>query len=56
MEVFLIFYIEWKELCVDYFNGIFVFLIWDEVNEKLFIVCDRMGVKFLFYWFYEGGI
>ena len=55
-EVLLTSYIEWKESCVDHFNGIFAFSIWDEANEKLFIARDRMGVKPLFYRSYEGGI
>ena len=29
-EVLLTSYIEWKEACVDKFNGIFAFAIWDE--------------------------
>lgn len=48
-EVLLNAYIEWKEHCVDYFNGIFAFAIWDEQREQLFLARDRLGVKPLFY-------
>ncbi|TYR79555.1 asparagine synthase (glutamine-hydrolyzing) [Priestia megaterium] len=55
-EVLLTSYMEWKESCVHYFNGIFSFAIWDSANEKLFIARDRLGVKPLFYRTYDGGI
>ncbi len=48
-EVLLKAYIEWKEKCVDYFNGIFAFAIWDKARQKLFVARDRMGVKPFFY-------
>ncbi|TQR21606.1 asparagine synthase (glutamine-hydrolyzing) [Psychrobacillus vulpis] len=48
-EVLLTSYIEWKEKCIDYFNGIFAFAIWDEHEQKLFVARDRLGVKPLFY-------
>lgn len=54
-EVLLTSYIEWKEKCVDLFNGIFAFAIWDENEQKLFIARDRMGVKPLFYTERNGG-
>ncbi len=48
-EVLLTSYIEWGEECVEKFNGIFAFGIWDHANEKLFMARDRLGVKPLFY-------
>ncbi len=48
-EVLLISYIEWGEKCVEYFNGIYAFGIWDDEKESLFLARDRMGVKPLFY-------
>ncbi|MGV3465691.1 MAG: asparagine synthase (glutamine-hydrolyzing) [Heyndrickxia sp.] len=48
-EVLLTSYIEWKEDCVQYLNGIYAFGIWDEERQKLFMARDRMGVKPLFY-------
>lgn len=52
-EVLLAAYMEWKEKCVDYLNGIFAFAVWDSERETLFIGRDRLGVKPLF--FYETG-
>jgi asparagine synthase (glutamine-hydrolysing) len=48
-EVLLTAYMEWKEDCVEYLNGIFAFAVWDESEEKLFIARDRLGVKPLFF-------
>ncbi|SDQ21766.1 asparagine synthase (glutamine-hydrolyzing) [Virgibacillus salinus] len=52
-EVLLTAYIEWKENCVDFLNGIYAFGVWDEEREQLFMSRDRLGVKPLF--FYEGS-
>ncbi len=54
-EVLLTSYIEWKEKCIDFFNGIFAFAIWDEENQKLFMARDRLGVKPLFYTVRNDG-
>lgn len=48
-EVLLTAYIEWKEKCLQYVNGIFAFCIWDEENKNIFLARDRLGVKPLFY-------
>ncbi|WP_243291410.1 asparagine synthase (glutamine-hydrolyzing) [Bacillus sp. FJAT-47783] len=48
-EVLLTAYIEWHEKCVDYFNGIFAFAVWDSHKQTLFLARDRLGVKPLFY-------
>ncbi len=48
-EVLLKAYIEWREKCVDRFNGIFAFAVWDETKQSLFIARDRIGVKPFFY-------
>lgn len=47
-EVLLMSYIEWGSACVDRFNGIFAFAIWDERKQRIFLARDRMGVKPLF--------
>ncbi|CAM3658439.1 asparagine synthase (glutamine-hydrolyzing) [Mesobacillus zeae] len=54
-EVLLTAYIEWKEGCLEYLNGIFAFAVWDDREEKLFIGRDRLGVKPLFYSEAKGG-
>lgn len=48
-EVLLVSYIEWGKSCVDRLNGIFAFAIWNQDQESLFMVRDRVGVKPLFY-------
>ncbi|WP_243296221.1 asparagine synthase (glutamine-hydrolyzing) [Bacillus litorisediminis] len=55
-EVLLTAYIEWKEKCVDFLNGIFAFAVWDEAEQKVFIARDRLGVKPLFYAEVGSGI
>ena len=35
--------------CVNQFNGIFAFAIWDEQKRRLFFARDRIGVKPFFY-------
>lgn len=48
-EVILAAYIEWQEKCVDKFNGMWAFAIWDRVQRRLFLCRDRFGVKPLYY-------
>lgn len=48
-EVLLNAYIQWGEECVNKFNGVFAFAIWDENKEQLFLARDRIGIKPLFY-------
>lgn len=55
-EVVLRAYAQWAEKCVDRFNGIFAFAIWEHRRKKLFLARDRMGVKPLFYKLHDGGM
>ena len=48
-EVVLKSYVCWKEKCVDKFNGIFAFAVWEEHDKRLFVARDRIGVKPFFY-------
>ncbi|MFD2704346.1 asparagine synthase (glutamine-hydrolyzing) [Salibacterium lacus] len=48
-------YAEWGESCVDRLNGIFAFAVWNETEETLFLVRDRLGVKPLFYTETKNG-
>ena len=48
-EVLLVAYIEWGPECVQHFNGIYAFGIWNETEQSLFLARDRIGVKPLFY-------
>ncbi len=50
-EVILYSYIQWQERCLDRFNGMFAFAIYDSESKKVFLARDRMGVKPLYYYF-----
>ncbi len=49
-EVVLKSYIKWGKNCVDRFNGIFAFAVYDEAERRVFLARDRIGVKPLFYY------
>src|SRR6185437_2106705 len=53
-EVLLASYREWGERCVERFNGMWAFAIWDADRERLFASRDRFGIK-PFYYRYDGG-
>lgn len=55
-EVVLHAYAQWAEKCLDKFNGIFAFAVWEHKRRKLFLARDRMGVKPLFYKLHNNGI
>ena len=55
-EVVLHAYAQWGESCVDRFNGIFAFALWEVREKRLFLARDRIGVKPLFYMEHGGGI
>jgi len=48
-EVLLYSYAEWGEECVERFNGMFAFAIWDRSRQELFLARDRYGMKPLYY-------
>lgn len=52
-EVILAAYDMWKEQCLQQFDGIFAFAIWDEKEEVLFAARDRFGEKP--YYYYNDG-
>ncbi|MGI8422295.1 MAG: asparagine synthase (glutamine-hydrolyzing), partial [Gaiellaceae bacterium] len=53
-EVLLASYREWGEACVERFNGMWAFAIWDAARRTLFCSRDRFGVK-QFYYRLDGG-
>lgn len=55
-EVVLKCFAEYGEKCVEMFNGIFAFAVWDNARQRLFLARDRIGVKPLFYSLVDGGL
>lgn len=47
-EVILAAYAEWGEACVQRFNGMWAFALYDPARRRLFLSRDRMGVKPLY--------
>ena len=48
-EVVLAAYREWGSACVDRFNGMWAFALWDGERRELFCARDRLGVKPFYY-------
>ena len=55
-EVLLHAYAEYGEACVERFNGIFAFAVWESKRGRLFLARDRIGVKPLFYKQHNDGL
>jgi asparagine synthase (glutamine-hydrolysing) len=48
-EVILAAYDCYRERCLDHFDGMFAFAIWDEKEQQLFCARDRFGEKPFYY-------
>jgi asparagine synthase (glutamine-hydrolysing) len=48
-EVILKAYAQWGARCLDRFNGMWAFAIWDHSHKRLFLARDRLGIKPLHY-------
>ena len=53
-EVILHAYAEWGDACVERFNGMWSFAIWDVRRKRLFASRDRLGVKPFVYLNHAG--
>ena len=54
-EVVLCAFIRYGKKCLDHFNGMFAFAIYDSQTKSLFIARDKLGVKPLYYYYGEEG-
>lgn len=54
-EVILAAYMQWGEQCLNRFNGMFAFALYDRACQTLFLARDRFGVKPLYYWVSPHG-
>jgi len=52
-EVVLNAWLEWGTECVNRFNGMFAFAVWDKREQSLFLVRDRYGIKPFYYALWE---
>ena len=52
-ETLLHAYERWGAECVERFNGMFAFAVWNRRTRRLFLARDRFGVKPL-YWLLDG--
>jgi len=55
-EVILAAYQRWDVKCLDHFNGMFAFALWDEDQSRLLLARDRAGEKPLFFSQVDGEI
>ncbi len=49
-EVILAAYAQWGTECLQKFNGMWAFAIYDKDTKEIFLARDRFGIKPLYYW------
>ena len=54
-EVILAAYDHWGEACLDRFNGMWAFALYDTEAREVLLARDRFGVKPLYYWVAPDG-
>lgn len=53
-EVILAAYSQWGTACLQKFNGMWAFAIYDATTKEIFLARDRFGIKPLYYWMSPG--
>ena len=48
-EVVLAAYAHWGQACVEHFNGMWAFAIYDQQEQSVFLSRDHVGIKPLYY-------
>ncbi|GAA4530676.1 asparagine synthase (glutamine-hydrolyzing) [Amycolatopsis samaneae] len=55
-EVVLHGYLQWGEGLAEHLNGMYAFAIWDERDDKLVMIRDRMGIKPFYFFPTRDGV
>ena len=55
-EVIVAAYDCWGTDCLNKFNGMWAFAIWDELKQSLFLARDRFGIKPLYYLYKPNDV
>lgn len=55
-EVILTAWDYWGQECLNRFNGMFSFALYDREEQLLYLIRDRFGVKPFYYWVSPSGI
>lgn len=55
-EVLLKAYLAWDKECLNKFNGMWAFAIWDKSKREVFCARDRFGIKPFYYAKFKDGI
>ena len=49
-------YLRWGPACVERFDGMFAFAVWDAAQDELLLGRDRLGLKPLYVYPVDGGL
>ena len=55
-EVILAAFAKWNTQSFSKLNGMFAFALWDNMEKKLYLVRDAVGIKPLYYSTHTGGV